>query len=124
MNEALRQLDALLSNSAAVPPRFPPNSRYAGLPALTHVLADGRIVSYVARRFVPGPEEFLAVREHMVVQGDRLDSLGALYLGDSELWWQIADANVAFVPTELTDSLGATLRVALPGAPPGGRGGV
>ena len=37
MNEALRQLDALLSNAAAVSPRFPPNSRYNGLPTLTHV---------------------------------------------------------------------------------------
>ena len=122
MNEALRQLDVLLSNAAAVSPRFPPNSRYNGLPTLTHVFADGRAVSYVARRFIPGPETYLTVREHLVVQGDRLDLLGARYLSDPEHWWKIADANVALVPETLSDEIGERLRIAFPGAVPGGSG--
>ncbi|MES1254387.1 MAG: LysM domain-containing protein [Acidobacteriota bacterium] len=122
MNEALRQLDALLSNAAAVPARFPPNSRYNGLPTLTHVFPDGRTVAYVTRRFIPGPEYYLLAREHLVVQGDRLDLLAARYLADPEQWWKIADANVALVPEELTDEVGARVRIAVPGTTPGGGG--
>jgi hypothetical protein len=122
VNEALRQLDALLSNAAAVSPRFPPNSRYNGLPTLGHVFPDGRAVPYVARRFIPGPESYLAVREHLVVQGDRLDLLAAKYLADPEQWWKIADANVTLVPVALTDEIGERLRIAFPGAVPGGGG--
>jgi hypothetical protein len=122
MNEAIRQLEALLSNAAAVPARFPPNSRYNGLPTLTHVFPDGRAVAYVTRRFIPAPESQLFVREHLVVQGDRLDLLASSYLADPELWWRIADANVTLVPTQLTDEAGDVLRVAFPGASPGGGG--
>lgn len=123
MNEALRQLDALLSNAAAVPARFPPNSRYNGLPTLTHVFPDGRAVAYVTRRFIPGPEYYLLAREHLVVQGDRLDLLAARHLADPEQWWKIADANVALVPEALTDETGETVAIAIAGsgqAPGGG----
>lgn len=119
MNEALRQLDALLANSAAQSPRFPPNSRYNNLPTLTHVFPDGRAVAYVSRRFIPPAETFTTMREHRVVQGDRLDSLAATYLADPGQWWKIADANVTLEPTRLTDEAGEILRVALPGATPG-----
>lgn len=35
--------------------------------------------------------------------GDRLDSIAALTLGDSELWWQVADANPELIyPDQLT----------------------
>jgi nucleoid-associated protein YgaU len=122
MNEALRQLEALLSNAAAVPARFPPNSRYNALPTLTHVFPDGRAVAYVTRRFIPGPETYLAVREHLVVQGDRLDLLAARYLSDPEQWWKIADVNVTLVPEQLTDEIGERLVLAFPGATPGGSG--
>ena len=122
MNEALRQLEALLSNSAAVPARFAPNSRYNGLPTLTQVFPDGRAVAYVTRRFIPGPETYLSVREHLVVQGDRLDLLGARYLADPEQWWKIADVNVALIPETLTDEIGERLQIAYPGAVPGSGG--
>jgi hypothetical protein len=119
VNEALRQLEALLSNAAAVPARFPPNSRYNGLPTLTHVFPDGRAVTYVTRRFIPGPENYLLAREHLVVQGDRLDLLASHYLADSEQWWKLADANVTLVPDALMDEAGATLRIAVAGTLPG-----
>jgi len=122
MNEALRQLDALLANATAQTPRFPPNSRYYNLPTLTHVFADGRAVAYVTRRFIPGVESVLTAREHFVVQGDRLDLLASNYLADPEQWWKIADANVTLVPEDLTDEVGETLRIAFPGAVPGGSG--
>lgn len=119
MNEALRQLEALLSNAAAVPARFPPNSRYNGLPTLTHVFPDGRVVTYVTRRFIPGSGSYLLAREHLLVQGDRLDLLASHYLSDPEQWWKLADANVTLVPEALTDEAGATLAIAVPGTTPG-----
>ena len=56
MNEALKQLDALLRNAAATP-QFPPNSRYHGIaiatlmrPLGTVDLATGDSASAVAER--------------------------------------------------------------------------
>jgi hypothetical protein len=114
MNEALNQLDALLSNSAAVLPQFPPNSRYNGVDTLTLSTPDGRSVAYVARRFIPGPENYTLVREHLVSQGDRLDLLASQYLGDPEQWWTLADANVTLRPDTLTETPGVTLRISTP----------
>lgn len=114
MNEALRKLEALLSNAAAVPPRFPPNSRYNGLATLKLTRSNGHEIAYVARRFIPPPESLALAREHAVVQGERLDLLAARYLGDPEQWWKLADANVTLQPEELTDTPGRTLRIALP----------
>ena len=114
MNEALRQLETLLSGSAAVPARFPPNSRYHGVATLLRTEADGRTVAYLARRFIPAPENFVLARVHSVVQGDRLDLLASNHIGDPEQWWKIADANGAMQPEALTEILGLPLRIALP----------
>ena len=113
MNEALRQLDALLQNSAAGAQAFPPNSRYNGLPTRTLVTADGRMLNYVARRFVPAPDNFSALATHTVCAGERLDQIAARHLGDAELWWRLADANGALRPDELVDTPGSRLRVTL-----------
>lgn len=122
MNEALRKLEALLSNAAALPPRFPANSRYNGIATLQLTAPDGRTLVYVARRFIPAPESYRVVREHVVVQGDRLDLLAAEYLADAEQWWKIADANAVLRPESLTDSPGLALRIALAGERPDGSG--
>lgn len=114
MNEALRQLEALLSQAAAVPARFAPNSRYYAVPTLRLPGPDGRPLAYVARRFIPGPERLAQVAEHVVAQGDRLDLLAARYLADPEQWWKMADANGAMVPEDLCRSIGAALRITLP----------
>ena len=120
MNEALRTLEALLSNAAATPPRFAPNSRYNALPMLTFTLPDGRTVAYVTRRFIPGPEAFVTVREHLVTQSDRLDLIAATYLADPEQWWKIADWNVALRPEEITETPGARLSISMPATNSGG----
>ena len=122
MNEALARLEAMLSNAAATPPRFAPNSRYNGLPTLTFTLPDGRTVAYVTRRFIPGPENFVTVREHLVAQGDRLDLIAATYLSDPEQWWKIADWNVALRPESLTEEPGTRLSIAMPATNPTGSG--
>ena len=52
--------------------------------------------------------------EHAVVQGDRLDNLAGLYLGDPALFWRLCDANRAMRPEELTETVGRQLRITLP----------
>ena len=95
-------------------PRFPPNSRYADIETTTLTGPDGRPVVYLRRRFVPPPERFQVVQEHGVTQGDRLDRLAAMYLGDPELFWRLCDANRAIRPDELVEQIGRRLRITLP----------
>lgn len=120
MNDALKALEALLQNAAAGPQPFPPNSRYNGLPILTHVLPDGRTVAYLSRRVVPPPERFATVETHTVVAQERLDTISARHVGDPEQWWRIADANGAIRPDELVEKEGRRLRVTLAEGIPAG----
>ena len=122
MNEALRQLDSLLAQSATGVPRFPANSRYHSTPTSVLVAADGRAILHLRRRFVPAPERFALVSEHTVVQDDRLDRFAAEYLGDPELFWRLCDANGALRPEELVETIGRRLRITLPEDIPGAGG--
>ena len=45
-------------------------------------------------------EELSAFTRYRIVQGDRLDNLAFAFLGDSRLWWAIADLN----PKEIRDT--------------------
>lgn len=92
---------------------FDPGSRYANLDILTRIGADGREVAYVARRFVPPRPEGTVIREHVVTEGERLDHISARYLGDAELFWQIADVNNAMRAEALVEEVGRRLVVAL-----------
>jgi hypothetical protein len=122
VNEALKQLESLLSQTATSVPRFPPNSRYHTTPTAQLIARDGRVVAYLRRRFVPRPEGFALLREHAVVQDDRLDRLAAVYLGDPELFWRLCDANRAIRPDELVEVVGCRLRITLPEGVPGANG--
>lgn len=97
--------------------QFPPNSRYHGVPTKTLTEANKSIV-YLARRFVPPPESFSLLREHVVVEGDRLDNLAARYLGDPELFWRVADANNAMRAEALVEEVGRRLRMTHPAGIP------
>jgi hypothetical protein len=98
---------------------FGPTSRYHAVDIATWTGPDGRTITYLRRRFVPPPESFAQVGEHVVAEGDRLDNLAAHYLGDPEQFWRICDANVALRPAELTDEIGRRLRITLPEGIPG-----
>ncbi len=98
---------------------FDPTSRYASTPTAKLTTADGREVVYLTRRFVPAPESLAQVREHTVIAGDRLDNVAAQQLGDPTQFWQLADANGAFEPAQLTTEPGKRLRVTLPSGIPG-----
>ena len=68
---------------------------------------------------MPQPDRFDLMEQHSVVQGDRLDNLTAKYLGDSEQFWRVCDANNAMLPDELTETSGRKLRITLPEGVPG-----
>lgn len=111
----------LLIEAGALPTTsYPPTSRYAGTPVVAFDPGDDRpAIPHLARRFVPPPERLAALGEHDVVEGDRLDLIGARYFGDPELWWRIADANPAAHVDELTARVGRRLRITAPEGMPG-----
>lgn len=98
---------------------FPITSRYYGIETATIALPDGRVATYLRRRFIPQPERFADLQRHVVREGDRLDNLAATYLGDPEAFWRIADANRAMHPDDLTRTIGRELRITLPEGLPG-----
>jgi hypothetical protein len=58
------------------------------------------------------------LQEHVVTQGERLDNITALYLGDPEQFWRLCDANAAMQPEEL-EEISRRLRITLPEGVPG-----
>lgn len=95
-------------------PALPSSSRYGAVATTVLVRADASEVAYLRRRFVPDPAAFETLALHPVAEGERLDNLTAAYLDDPEQYWRLCDANRALRPTELTDTLGAVVRITLP----------
>jgi hypothetical protein len=114
-NEALQKL---LQPAGLPSMLFPPTSRYHGIETATLETVDDKKVIYLKRRFVPSPERFELLQEHMVTQGERLDNITARYLDDPEQFWRICDANGAMRPEEL-EEIGRRLRITLPEGIPG-----
>jgi len=97
---------------------FDSTSRYARAETrkMTVVGPDGqaREIRYIERRFIPSCEDVPVLAEHTVSQGDRLDNVTALYLGDPTQFWRICDANNVLSPDELTDEIGTRIKITLP----------
>lgn len=98
---------------------FPSNSRYNDVDTAVLVRPDGTEVVYLQRRFVPQPERFALLQQHLVVEGDRLDNITARYLGDPEQFWRVCDANRAMRPDGLTETIGRRLKITMPEGIPG-----
>ena len=113
MNDPTQALQALLQAGGATS-AFAANSRYHAIATAKLTSADGKSIVYLRRRFVPAPEQFSVVQEHFVVQGDRLDNLAAKYLGDTEQFWRLCDANGAMRPDDLVEIIGAVIKITLP----------
>jgi hypothetical protein len=92
---------------------FPPTSRYHGVETAS-LEQGGRTIVYLRRRFVPPPDRFALLREHVVTEGERPDTLAARYLGDAEQSWRLCDANAVMRPAELTETVGRVVRITLP----------
>jgi len=111
-------LQSLFQAGALKTMLFSPTSRYHGIDTATLETSDGKTVIYLRRRFVPAPERFALLQEHVVTQGERLDNITAHYLGDPEQFWRICDANGATRP-EALEEIGRRLRITLPEGIPG-----
>jgi hypothetical protein len=114
-------LKAFMQANALSAAAFPPDSRYYGLDTAQWTRPDGESVTYVRRRFVPSPENFVTVSQHRVAEGDRPDNLAATYLGDAQQYWRLCDGNGVLDPKELTETVGRYLRITLPEGVPGGK---
>lgn len=95
---------------------FPVTSRYYGIEVATLRSADGRTIGYLRRRFLPDSTTMTLLSEHLITQGDRLDNVTALYLGDPAQFWRVCDANNAMHPDDLLDksAIGSRLHIPLP----------
>jgi hypothetical protein len=98
---------------------FSINSRYYGIATAALETASGETINYVRRRFVPPPENFALLLEHVVSERERLDNITAQYLGDPEQFWRVCDANGAIRPEELVETVGRRIRITLPEGIPG-----
>jgi hypothetical protein len=105
----------LLIDSGAIPVSpFGPNSRYANVALGRYAVSTEESVAYVLRRFVPQARDIALATRHQVRAGDRIDLIAGHYLGDAELHWRVADANLATDMLELTSTAGARLAIPLP----------
>jgi len=97
---------------------FDKNSRYYNIKEAT--ISTGkdegtRTIVYKKRRFIPDSENMTIILEHTVTQGERLDNITALYLGDPTQFWRLCDSNLFLNPEELTNDIGRRIKVAMPG---------
>jgi len=118
-DQANQALQTLLQGGGQKVPLFPPTSRYSAIHTAILKNVEGRVIIYLRRRFVPPPERFELLQEHVVTQGERLDNVTAKYLGDPEQFWRVCDANRAMRPDELTETIGRRIRITLPEGIPG-----
>jgi len=98
---------------------YPPTSRYYGVEIVKRTEPDGREVAYLRRRFIPLPDSYSTLQEHVVQPGERPDHIAFQYIGDPEQFWRIADPNAVLRPEELTDTPGEKLRITLAEGIPG-----
>lgn len=82
---------------------FEQSSRYTNCENAELNLADGNIVKYKRRRFLPQSEKMSIIQEVRMVSGDRLDLISTKLFGDPEQFWRLCDSNDAMEPTELVE---------------------
>jgi len=105
----------MLIDAGAIPTSpFGPSSRYAKLAIGRYQVSADESVAYVLPRFVPQARDIPAMSCHRVHGGERIDVITAHYLADPELYWHVADANVATDVLELTATAGSRIVIPLP----------
>lgn len=97
---------------------FPFTSRYYGIDTAVLDLPPDAEIVYLRRRFLPPLDRFSVIQEHVVTEGERLDNMAAVFVGDPEQFWRLCDANGAMRPEEL-EAVGRILRITLPEGVPG-----
>lgn len=108
----------MLINAGAIPDSpFGPSSRYAGVSVARYTFPGGAAedaVTYVLRRFIPQARDIPLSTRYAVRANDRGDLIAYAYLGDVELNWRIADANLAKDLVSFTSTPGERLVIPLP----------
>ncbi len=112
-------IQSFLQSNALTPPAFAPSSRYYGIATVKMTQSDGRTVVYVQRRFLPPTENFAPLQVITISAQVRLDNIAARYVGDSQQFWRLCDANGAMQPEALVNNVGAMLTITLPEGVPG-----
>ena len=114
-------LQSLIQMGVIPSVNFPTDSRYYNQSTLSYTDAAGRVITYLAPRFVPQPgtANYATAALHSARSGDRLDLLAAKYFGDPLMYWLICDANGAIRPDALIETPGSTLRITMPQGVPG-----
>ena len=96
---------------------FDRTSRYYAIEDARMTVIEGdeiaRVIVYKRRRFIPPAGSTATLVEHTVIEGDRLDNITALYLGDPVQFWRVCDANNVLRPDELEET-GRAVAIALP----------
>ena len=95
-------------------------SRYAAVGTATWTSPDGTAVPYLLRRFLPQPGQLATSKTHLVRPGERADLIAYALLGDPELSWLLADANLVDRPSNLNHP-GLLINVPLPAGVPSGQ---
>jgi hypothetical protein len=75
--------------------------RYSGLARLVYTTSDGRQIPYLSRRLLPPMAAPGTTAGHVVVVGERIDTIAAVELGDATQSWRLADVNPTIFPTDL-----------------------
>lgn len=104
-------IQALLQSAQLPTNNFPVTSRYHHIETAVFDRTEEQSIVYLKRRFVPPPEQYFIVQNHIVQQRERLDNITATYLMDPEQFWQLADANLAMKPHQLTEVSGRKLHI-------------
>jgi hypothetical protein len=97
---------------------FDHTSRYYNIETTTLAFPDGRMVSYVRRRFLPQGARLPLLAEVSVAPDERIDNVSNRTLGDPLAFWRICDANNAMDPQEMLEDISGDpnqrLRIPLP----------
>jgi hypothetical protein len=91
-------------------------SRYYSVETTTLTDANGHVIAYKRRRFLPSFGTMQILAEVTVTQGDRLDLMTARTLGAPEQFWRVCDANAVMNPFDLTAEPGSTVHIPMPQA--------
>ena len=96
---------------------FDEQSRYAHLKTREYETREGRRIVHVTRRIVPPAGSYLPAGRVSVTDSDRLDLITFQHLGIPTAFWQVADANEAMHPTDLTAQVSRGLVIPIPRHP-------
>jgi hypothetical protein len=89
-------------------------SRYFNVEQTTYETKNNRTIAHLKRRFISHGHG-MEIGRHMVVEGDRPDTVSAKVMGDPAQYWRLCDYNARMHPRDLTGTIGSKIRISFPG---------